>query len=385
MKNRMTRLIVCAMIGASMFGLTACGSSGPSQALRANKSTDGGYYNEAPAEAYADEYVENSSYSDGQEIEVTQSAATSTKTQTNRKLIRTVNLNVETTDYDSLLNSVMAKISELDGYVEQVDESVQTWNTPNTRTCNMTIRIPKAVDDQLISIITDNSNVTSRTESIDDVTLDYVDMESHKKTLIAERDRLMAFMEQAADVEEMIAIESRLSDVQYQIESLESQLRTYDNKIDYTTIHLYIDEVSRIVPQPKETFWSRISVGFKEDFLAVWNGITGIVEWIIIHIPSIIVFVVVVFIIWILVIKPIKKKIEVENEKMNQRREEARKRSMEMMNHAPMMYGMPPMPGPFPNIEKVEGEAEANIGEEMADDEKSEEENKEKIEEDSDK
>ena len=69
------------------------------------------------------------------------------------------------------------------------------------------------------------------------MTLQYVDLESHKKALTTEQDRLIELMEQAETVEDIITIEGRLSEVRYQLESMESQLRTYDNKIDYSTVY----------------------------------------------------------------------------------------------------------------------------------------------------
>lgn len=55
------------------------------------------------------------------------------------------------------------------------------------------------------------------------MTLEYVDLESHKKTLQAEHERLLQLMEQAESIEDIITIEQRLSNVQYQLESMEAR------------------------------------------------------------------------------------------------------------------------------------------------------------------
>ena len=70
-------------------------------------------------------------------------------------------------------------------------------------------------------------------------------LQSHKKALLAEQESLLSMMEQAESIEDIIAINEQLTDVRYQIESMESQLRTYDNQVDYSTVNLYIDEVER--------------------------------------------------------------------------------------------------------------------------------------------
>ena len=66
-------------------------------------------------------------------------------------------------------------------------------------------------------------------------------------------------MEKAESIEDIITIEQRLSNVRYQIESMEAQLRTYDNKVDYSTVHLDVSEVKELTPVHEETLWERIS------------------------------------------------------------------------------------------------------------------------------
>ena len=54
---------------------------------------------------------------------------------------------------------------------------------------------------------------------MDDVTLRYVDVDSHKKALETEQERLLALLEKAENVEDIITIENRLSDVRYELEN----------------------------------------------------------------------------------------------------------------------------------------------------------------------
>ena len=83
------------------------------------------------------------------------------------------------------------------------------------------------------------------------MTLDYVDVESRKKMLETEQQRLLELLETAESLDDILTIESRLTEVQYELDSKESQLRTYDNQIDYSTVYLDIDEVVRYTPQDR--------------------------------------------------------------------------------------------------------------------------------------
>ncbi len=188
-----------------------------------------------------------------------------------RKLIRNVHMDVETEDYPTLISTVTSRVKELGGYMEQYD--AYNENSIGNRGCSMTIRIPSGKLDSFINQIGEISNVLSRSESVEDVTLQYVDMESHKWMLREEQSRLLELLENAESMEDIIAIESRLTDVRYQLESLEAQLRTIDNQVDYSTVYLRINEVQRYTPPVEKGTWERIRIGFSENVYRVGDGL----------------------------------------------------------------------------------------------------------------
>lgn len=326
--------IVCAAAVAVM--LTGCGSASQSaaenmpamaKAVQGNgfnaysDAADVDYEMEA-AEEYYDEYSAETdiaaSSESGNANQIGESAVKS-----NRKLIRTVHLGVETIEYEALIASINEKVAALGGYFESMDESVHTWTTPETRSFTSTIRVPKDRADELITVVESSANVTSRSENTEDVTLNYVDTESRKKALETEQKRLTELLDKADTVEDLITIENRLSEVRYQIQSIESQLRTYDDKIDYTTIYLSVTEVERIVPKAEETFLSRIMVGFSESVVDVIQGFVDFVVGLIVAIPYLLVWAVIIFLFWLIVIRNIvkhhkKKKAEKEQKKLEQ-------------------------------------------------------------------
>ena len=91
-------------------------------------------------------------------------------------------------------------------------------------------------------------------------------------------------------MEDIITIESRLSEVRYQIESMESQLRTFDNQVDYSTVNLSIEEVEIFTPVEEETPWERISEGFAESLDNIGNGFVEFGIWFVIHIPYLVIW-----------------------------------------------------------------------------------------------
>ncbi len=246
------------------------------------------------------------------------STSSSESVRAGRKLIRTVHLDVETMDFDELLSYVKNKTAELGGYVESMDvyngSSYYTYSYSgtgyrNNRNGSLTLRIPKDNLDSFLTIVEDNSNITNRSEQEKDVTLDYVDLDSHKAVLVAEQERLLALMEQAQTIEDIIVLESRLSEIRYQIESMESQLRTYDNQIEYSTVYLNITEVVELTPveEVELTTWERISQGFMESLENIGIGFKEFFICFIIAIPYLILVAVFVLIILGIVLFCVKK------------------------------------------------------------------------------
>ena len=163
----------------------------------------------------------------------------------------------------------------------------------------MTLRIPQQSLDEFIGSISNLANVVSRSESVNDVTLQYVDMQSHKESLQVEQKRLLELLEQADDLEDIITLEDRLTKVRYQIESMESSLRTFDDQVDYSTVYLRIDEVKiyTVVEEEEETVWERMAHGFMDSLEDVKDGFVNFGVWFVVNIPYLIIWAVVITVI----------------------------------------------------------------------------------------
>ena len=208
-----------------------------------------------------------------------------------RKLIRKVHLTAETEDMDSLLSHINRRVADLDGYIEARDiYNGSAYYDNVSRSATLTIRIPADKLDSFVQQIADVTNIISNTEESDDVTLQYTATESQLKMLKAEEERLLAFMEEAKSVSEMLEIEKRLTEVQTQLESLTSQLKVYDNLVDYGTIRLSVDEVQQYTEVPDEdpTMWQQIASGFSSSMKNMGNILKGLVVFFITCIPYLI-------------------------------------------------------------------------------------------------
>lgn len=298
--KRIYAMLLCILL---ITQLTACGSSNRAYEETSTESTAAYDSAMAPTEEAAMEApIADESYKAVPEAEGAVSGSQGqTLPATNRKLIKNVNMSVETQEFNAVLSTVRNKVLTLGGYIESMNIGENGYSaTDTTRYANVTARIPADQMDGFVENVETISNMISKSETVQDVTLQYVDIESHKKMLFAEQDSLLRLLEKAETIEDIITIESRLSEVRYQIESMESQLRTYDNQIDYSTVYLYITEVERLTPPEEKEIGDRISIGFWENVYKVQEGLKEFVIRVIINIPYIIVLLAVALILFIL-------------------------------------------------------------------------------------
>ena len=208
-----------------------------------------------------------------------------------RKLIRTISMDAETEELETLLTGLEEKIAELGGYVQTREVyNGSTYSERRYRHADMTIRIPAEKVDGFVAHVSGVSNVRSSNESIDDVTLTYVDTESRLRALETEQARLLELMEQAETMYDLLEIESRLTEVNYQLESVASRLKTLDNQVSYATVYLYISEVQEYTPVVEKTAWQRITEGFADSLEGIWDGAVELFIWVLANSPYLVMF-----------------------------------------------------------------------------------------------
>lgn len=256
-RNLLNALLVLLLL----LSLTACGASAPTM-----ENTAADKYYDAPAEG-APEFgrTENGSES-----------VSATVLPANRKLIRTIRMNAETEDLTALLDSLTARIAELGGYVETKEQyNGSAYSGYRHRNLSVTVRIPADKADEFVAQVGKNANVVSSSETVEDVTLQYVDTESQVKALETEQERLMELLAQAESLDDILLIEGRLTDVRYELERYASYLRTLENQISYATVYIDITEVTEYTPVVEEepTAWQRITRGFSRSIRNIGKGV----------------------------------------------------------------------------------------------------------------
>ena len=260
------------------------------------------YESAASAPMAADMAMEEAVAEEAYEMEAPAAGATTSSevsqtVQVGRKLIRTFDMNIETKEFDEVMAGIQSKVQELGGYIEQSSlDGGSAYYSHYNRYSDMTVRVPSDKLDSFVENVKESANVTYISESTEDITLKYVDTESRKIALETERDRLLELLEKAETVEDIITIEGRLSEVRYQLESYASQLRTYDNLVDYSTVHISIREVDRETKVEPKTFWEEVTEEFGDSLYGIGRDCKRFEIWFLGSTPYLLIWAVVIVI-----------------------------------------------------------------------------------------
>jgi len=293
--RRMIAWLLCALI---FLGLTGCG-----------KAEMDNIANEKPGDAMLKE-------------EVSTDAENASSLPENRKLIQTVNMQVETENLDTVLQQVDTRIAELGGYVESSNvQNGSAYSGSRYRSASITVRVPAKDLDAFIDKVGQITNIVSNQKTVKDVTLSYVATESRMKALQTEETRLLELMAKAETMNDLLTVEKRLTEVRTELEQVTSALRVFDNQVDYATIHLSVSEVTEFteVTEP-ETVWQRIGAGFKKSLKGVGNLLEELFVFFIVSLPYLALIGAMALIVWLFVrlsYRRTKKKNEKETKKEN--------------------------------------------------------------------
>ena len=221
-----------------------------------------------------------------------------------RKWIITMHISAETDDLDALSEALNEKIGSLGGYVEDQNVYNGSGTGRRYRSASLTVRIPADQADAFTQDVGGLANLVSQSKSVEDVTLSYVATESRMKALETEETRLLELLSQAENMEDLLAIEDRLTEVRYELENVTSQKRLYDNQIDYATVYLSIDEVQEYTPVEEPGV---------DNLKGVGETIVNVLVWLISSLPSLVVLAVIA-VVAVLVTRPLRRRRKAKKE-----------------------------------------------------------------------
>lgn len=171
---------------------------------------------------------------------------------TGDKLVYTGALTVETLTYEDTVKAVTTHIQKYKGIVEHQEayDGDTGWYEADgvrtaMRTMELTVRIPTESYDSFMNDIEGDGRVTQTSSSVENITKKYNDNSAEITALEKQQSRLLEMMDQANTVEDMIAVEQRLSEVETELNQKKTDQASMDTDIQYSTVYVTISEVQR--------------------------------------------------------------------------------------------------------------------------------------------
>ena len=193
-------------------------------------------------------------------------AAEDRQASTSPKIIYTANLTLESKDYDTARAALDAALNDAGGYLES---SSEYSDVGSSRSVNLTFRVPEENYQSFLDAVVQAGNVTYKSQQADDVTTQYMDVETRLANLEAQRTRLQELQAQADNLSDLL---------QSQIESWQSQLDWYSNQVQQCTVYVNLNEVQNYTPTD-ESFLGSVGAAFAQGWSNFVNGLQQLAVW----------------------------------------------------------------------------------------------------------
>ena len=315
MKKNTTASLLCLLLAALL--LCGCGSAKQSAvtADQAKAEENGYWYSEsemaAPMEAPAMAApIPMPEAAAGGIANTSASTTTAAKAESRgqmqtEKIIYSAYAEVETTEYEKTVEAVSEMVERFGGFIESSSISGANYyrssrGLKSLRSASFSLRIPCEHFEELTNSLSELGNVPYCNTSSENVTAAYYDVEARKIAYETQEKRLLEMLEIAESVEDLLAIQQQLTNVQYEIDSLQSRLTNYDRQVSYSTVNLTVSEVEEYTETPivKLSYGEKLTQRFKSSCENVGEFFVDGSLWFMGNLPEIVLWTVAVVIGW---------------------------------------------------------------------------------------
>ncbi len=300
-------LSLCACGAASKGSDTAAATESISEAPAA--AADNGYGGLA---SYSGSYAADAEYEEAEEAGAGggTGAGAGAGEINPEKIIYSGEAQIETLNFDESIAGLMEMLEQYGGWIESSSlsganyYSISRGNSGN-RSAYYTLRIPSDKFETMMTSLSQLGNVPYTYTYSENVTAQYYDTQARLTAYETQEARLLEMMEKAETVSDVITIEEKLTELRYQIESLQSSLTNWDRQVNYSSLYVTVDEVGEYTPQPQQSYLQELWQALTGAFKNLGSFFKDFLVFLVSAIPTIIVLVALFFI-----FRPIYRKMK---------------------------------------------------------------------------
>ncbi len=311
MKKGLKLIFVCALILSLLSSSIGCSASKDSANMEAsyNQATtnDSAQSSFGGSERGASPEVDEDSraFSEDSGFQVTQDILG------DRKIIFNAYMILEVEDFDARFRLIQSMVENSGiGYLQnstsrshRISAKPERYRKEGT----IVLRVAQSKFYNVLNEIQDLGEVRENRINTEEITDQYYDTKHRTQIREAERERIMVYLQEAPDLNTMLQLERKLSDVTYEIERLKGSLRRWDNLVAFSTITIELREKLpadvAAANQPK-TYSEKIVAAFIDSFIGTIRALGNLLIFIISMLPTLIILGIIY-----LLTRPIIKKI----------------------------------------------------------------------------
>lgn len=287
------------LIAVLIIGIIFAGCARASDALEEAVSEEMGLARETPAESPAAEPEMDMEMSDEAVLEKSAADTTAQYGETpvsgDRKVIKTayIEIEIETGKFDGTMFELTNLAEQSGGFVA----SSQSYSDSegNLTGGYITLRVPANAYNPALNRIKEMGTVKNSSSSGQDITQEYVDLESRLRNYEAQEEVLLELMKESKKVSDSIEVQRELSNVQGEIEVIKGRMRYLDDRVSFSTIDVYFHEPD---PIKTATGW-----GFLDALKRGLRGAVTAFNWIVMALiasaPVLIIIGIILIIVWL--------------------------------------------------------------------------------------
>lgn len=311
----MKRLSIVLLVIAMLVSLCACGAKSVS-------ATEAAAPMEAPAAMYDSASFEEAGYGGfAAQNEAIEAEGATAPEMDPEKIIYSASATVETTDFDATITALSELIAQYEGFVESSSSSSGNYYQKSrgtaSRSASYLIRIPSKHFNTLMGSLSTLGNIPYSNTFTENISAQYYDVQARLTAYETQETRLLEMMAIAETVEDIILLEDRLTELRYNIESLQSTINNWDRQVSYSSINLSIEEVRVYSPEPQISYGQELWMALKNALKNTGDFFKDLLVFIVASLPAIVIITVLA-----VIFVPIIKK---RRAKRRAKREEAQK------------------------------------------------------------
>lgn len=190
-----------------------------------------------------------------------------------RKIVRTADLAIDVDRFDDTAARLLQIAERAGGYVAE-SSYAEDGGVPHGA---FTLRVPATRFASAVTEVEKLGTITHRRIGGQDVTEEFVDLQSRIRNLERHEQRLLSFMDRAAKVSDLLAIEEQLARVRGEIEQLTGRLRFLERSADLASIAVAVTRKAK----KTSVLWdfSGTIDRMQAAFLSTVRQILSVVEW----------------------------------------------------------------------------------------------------------